>query len=200
MAFTLEDGTGIAGANALISVQFFRDYHTDRGEPNVDVGSIADEAVEDLIVKATDYVVARFGTTFKGRRATETQTLPFPREGICIDGVEIADDAVPAQIQAAIAVYALVARDVAALMPNPPLPFDTTDSSGETISGGGAVIETEEQVGPIRERVRLESVRSALTRSNLNALVDGWVIPQYPSADLLIEPFLSSRDNKVTRA
>ena len=31
MAFTLEDGSGVEGANAYIDVSFYRDHHTDRG-------------------------------------------------------------------------------------------------------------------------------------------------------------------------
>lgn len=199
MAFTLEDGTGVADANALISVAYWRAYHDDRGEPNVDVGSIADAVVEQLIIKATDFFVQRFGTHLKGQRATTTQTLPLPRENAIVDGVERDDDTVWTEIEQAIAIYALVARDVAALMPNPPLPFDHLDASGNTIAASGVVTSRFEQVDVIKESVRLESVREALSRSGLSAIVDGWVLPQYPSADLLIEPFLRSR-GKVIRA
>lgn len=199
MAFTLEDGTGVAGANALISVAFFRDYHTDRGVTGVDVSSLPDTSVQALIIRATDHFVQRFGTMLIGLRATTTQTLPFPRKYMCLDGEELADDEVPLLIEQAIAIYALVAKDVASLMPNPPLPFDTVDSSGETVSGGGAVVEREEKVGPISERVRLESVRDALTRSGFSSVVDAWVIPQYPAADMLVERFLSGT-NTILRA
>lgn len=200
MAFTVEDGTGVAGANAIITVQFFRDYHTDRGVAGVDEPTLGDSAVQALIVRATDHFVQRFGNLLKGCRATDTQTLPLPRSNIRIDGVCLPDDEIPLQIQNAIAIYSLVAKDVAALMPNPPLPFDTTDADGEVVSGGGAVVEREEKVGPIEERVRLESVRDALVRSGFSGVVDAWVIPQYPAADLLVEPFIGGGRGRVLRA
>jgi hypothetical protein len=68
MAFTLESGFGVAGANAYASVAFFRAHHTDRGVSGVDVGTLTDSVVEGLLVRATDYVEQRFGSRWIGVR------------------------------------------------------------------------------------------------------------------------------------
>lgn len=64
MAFVVEDGTGIASANAYITVQQFKDYHADRG--NTLTGGSGDQ--QKAIVKATDYIDKRFGRRFKGTK------------------------------------------------------------------------------------------------------------------------------------
>lgn len=67
MAFIVEDGEGVLGATSYTTVQFFRDYHTDRGVTGVDVGTIADAAVQALLIKATDYLNLRFGQRLRGQ-------------------------------------------------------------------------------------------------------------------------------------
>lgn len=196
MAFTVEDGTGIPGANSFTTVQAFRDHWADRG---TDVTALLDPDVEKLLVRATDYILQRWGCEFSGSRATETQTLPFPREGICLDGVEVADDAVPSDIQTATIIYALIAKDVAKLLPNPPIPFDRLDASGSIISGSGVVNRKREHVGPIEEETWFESQRDASTRTSGSSMLDSWVLPQYPEADLLIEKFLRGSSGSLIR-
>lgn len=86
MAFIVENGTGLPNANALISAAFYRDYHTTRGR-TID-GAVTDAQIQGWIVRATDYISKRFGTKFSGSRLLTTQALPFPREGVSIDGTE----------------------------------------------------------------------------------------------------------------
>ena len=190
MAFTLEDGTGVAGANALITVAFFREYHTDRGRAGVDVTTIPDATAQALIIRATDFIVKRWGESFKGCRLTDTQGLPFPREDIYIDGVEQPEDAVPLGIQQAAAEYALRANDVLQLAPDAPLAFAREDASGTEVAGSGVVVEKEERADVLSERTRYADPSRVSNRSSGSSLVDGWMIPAYPAADLLIEPFL----------
>lgn len=190
MAFTLEDGTGVTGANALISVAFFREYHTDRGRTGVDASTIPDATAQALIIRATDFLVKRWGEAFKGCRTVETQGLPFPREDMVIDNIDIASDSVPLGIQQAIAEYALRANDVLQLAPDAPVAYDREGADGSTISGSGAIVEKEERADVLSERTRYEgSVRSD-NRSSGSSLVEGWMIPAYPAADLLVEPYL----------
>lgn len=84
MAFIVENGTGLSNANALISAGFYREYHTSRGRA-ID-GAVTDAQIQGWIVRATDYISKRFGTRFSGSRVSTTQALPFPREGVVIDG------------------------------------------------------------------------------------------------------------------
>ena len=190
MAFLVEDGTGVAGANSFTTIQFFRDYFLDRGIAGTDIGTIPDASVQEILIRATDYIVKRFGTRFKGSRATSTQTLPFPRDGVLIDGDEEAEDAVPDKIQQATVEYALRANNMT-LAPDPPVPFDQTDASGNIISSGGVVQRKKEKVDVLEEDTTFSDVNSSYRRAGTR-LAEGWMIPAYPAADLLLEAFLKS--------
>lgn len=198
MAFTVEDGTGLANANAFISVAFYRTYHTERGRNVPASPTLADATIQTWIIRATDYLVKRFGLKFKGARTTMVQALPFPRTGITVDGVEVDDASLPITLQQATAEYALRASLVPELAPDPPLPFDTVDSEGNTVSGSGPVIAKDEKVGPIEEATTYAGPKDIPTSGKGSETVSGWVIPTYPAADLLIEPLISS-SGKVIR-
>lgn len=179
MAFTVEDGTGVEGANAFITVAFYKSYWTDRG---ISVKE-TDTQIQAAIVRATDYIEKRFGTQYKGERATLTQTLSFPRSDVVIDGITLPDDALPAQLLAATAEYARRARKYAELAPDKPVSFDRESVDGDTISGTGLVVEKEEQVGPLSERTVYVDPTTSTTSPSM---------PAYPGADLLMAPLLRS--------
>lgn len=65
MTFIVEDGSGKKGATSYVTVQDFRDYHTDRG---VDTSAILDGAVQSLLIAATDYIDTRWGSRLLGLR------------------------------------------------------------------------------------------------------------------------------------
>ena len=105
MAFTAEDGTGLADANALCDVTFADAYFEDR---RVSAWSGTDAVKEAALIKATDYIESRWGRLARnGGRFLGTlqfpavQALSFPRLGID------ADDAVPVGVCKAVAEYAL---------------------------------------------------------------------------------------------
>lgn len=62
MAIIIEDGTGVKGANSYVSVSFFNDYFDARGNNP----SLADSVVQQLCVKATQYIDTTWGRKFKG--------------------------------------------------------------------------------------------------------------------------------------
>ena len=105
MALIVEDGTGIANAESLCSVAFFRDYHAKRG---TDVTALEDATVEQLLRKATDYFVATYGAALNGVPIYVDQPLPFPHSNAT---------GVPLLIQQAIAELAFIAK-ATPLMPN----------------------------------------------------------------------------------
>jgi hypothetical protein len=74
MAFTVENGTGLADANSYITIAEFRAYWTDRG---VDYQSHTDAQVQGYCILATQYIDGRY--SFKGHPTTSTQALDFPR-------------------------------------------------------------------------------------------------------------------------
>ena len=186
MAFVVENGTGLANANAYITVAFYRAHHTDRGR---DVSAQTDEQVQGFIVRGTDYVERRFGSRYKGERTTLVQSLGLPRTGMTFDGVTYPPDAIPALFQMGIAEYALRAAKYADLSPDKPLPFEREGTDGTVISGGGAVIGSTEKVGPLEDTKQYAD--PTLGRTD-------WDMPSYPAADALIQPFLSGTSNGKT--
>ena len=110
MALIVEDGTGVENAESLASVAFADIYHANRG--NTVWADIADVLVkEQLLRKATDYAVAKYGSSLVGLPTLADQALPFPR---IINGVDVG---VPLPIQQAIVELALSAK-TSPLMPN----------------------------------------------------------------------------------
>lgn len=94
MTLTVEDGTGLAGADAFVSVADCESYFSLRGITNP-LGSGSDESKEQFIRRATSYVEQHYFGKWKGSQSTETQALAWPRTGVVVDGVELADDALP---------------------------------------------------------------------------------------------------------
>jgi len=78
MAFTPEDGTGVADANSYTTDTFADGYFADR---NNTTWSAADTASKQTaLIKATDYIELRFRDRWKGILAPEATTLSFPRQ------------------------------------------------------------------------------------------------------------------------
>jgi len=73
-----EDGTGLAGANAYVSVEFADEYFSARGnQPWVGLDNAAKEAA---IIKATDYLEAVYWEKWRGEKLKADQALAFPRK------------------------------------------------------------------------------------------------------------------------
>lgn len=74
MAFTAENGEGVSGANAAITVAFADDYHATRN--NTAWAGLSDAAKQGAIVTATDYIYREY--KFIGVKFKSTQGLHFP--------------------------------------------------------------------------------------------------------------------------
>lgn len=87
-----EDGSGLINANSYVTVAELTTFSTDRqlGLPDTD-----NDAMVALLLKAMDFLE---GLWYKGSPTSAIQTLKFPRAGIYVDGVEIPDGEVPAQL------------------------------------------------------------------------------------------------------
>lgn len=169
MAFTVEDGTGLADANAYAAVAFVDSYHSDRGNATWTGTSIVKE---QAIIRATDYVERRFGLDFIGNKEfPDVQALSFPRinlydrEGYAVEGV-------PTKLKQAIAEYALRALS-ADLLADPA----STDK----------ITTLREKIGPIETE----------TRYSENLV--GYDLPEYPAADALLAEYLASRGGSSYR-
>ena len=109
-------------ANAYIDTTFFKQYCTDRGYTY----TATDDAIKLAIVKATDYIDARW--KFKGQRKQSYQSTECPRARVFSPTTGHYIDDLPLRFQEACAEYALLAitQD---LMPNP-----TQDASGRVVT------------------------------------------------------------------
>jgi hypothetical protein len=69
MALVIEDGSGVASANANANEAFVLAYLTDRGRENENGWTAATSAVKQAaIIAATDYIEQKFGLQFKGSK------------------------------------------------------------------------------------------------------------------------------------
>lgn len=126
MAFTQEDGTGLAAANAYISVAELDAFFADRTDSLT--GSPTDEQKEDWIVDATDYIEQRWGGLFRGVRKSSAQALSFPRTGLYDDrGEQI--DGIPERFKHGVCRYVYELNQGNALLPNP-----STDGAGLVVN------------------------------------------------------------------
>lgn len=81
MALSVEDGTGIEGADSYVTLDEAKAYAAKRG---LDVPD--DAALEVLLVKATDYIESR---RFVGAKVNGQGFLSWPRTGVILDDEEI---------------------------------------------------------------------------------------------------------------
>lgn len=95
MAFTIEDGTGVADANAYVTETELGTYADDRAV------TLASGDAESAIVRATTYIDATYRTRFVGYKTNgRDQGLEWPRTGV-LDAqyFPIANDEIPIEIK-----------------------------------------------------------------------------------------------------
>jgi hypothetical protein len=164
MPFIVEDGTIVAGANALASVEFADDYFALR---NVTAWAELSIAVKQAsLVTATDYIQVRYGSRFLGTIADQEQSLSFPR--VYQRG---SDPVMPDALLKAACEYAIRAS-VSPLAPDPVLGAD-----------GRLPTRVVEEIGPIREEYAYSD--TSTTPLPFRA---------YPAADALIALLIRPRD------
>lgn len=211
MAFTLEDGSGVNGANAYVDVAFVDTYHTDRGNTRWDTDGVTPTTTaqkQTSIIKATDHIDTRFGRRFVGFRKTKEQSLEWPRlddfdlDGFLFSGV----DNIPRQLQKACAEYALRALVLGNLLPDPSLPFvDRATTGGSTTQSGGQATGEVKSKKIKADVVEIETAYATLSEATEEQReyrrtgtrdVPSSLIPAYPAADLLIAELLVSSGSR----
>jgi hypothetical protein len=90
---TIEDGTGVTGANSYVSAATIRTYASYHGVTLPAAGTGVDP-VEVLAIKATEYIDAR-RDEFQGEKISSTQARQFPRSDVWVDGFLVDDDELP---------------------------------------------------------------------------------------------------------
>jgi hypothetical protein len=135
MAFEVQSPTApTTTANAYIAVQTFKDYHDDRGN----VYTASDTEIEDAIVRATDYIDARW--TFAGYRNDLDQSTECPRSGVLDERTGYWVDEYPPELEEACAEYAMSAL-AGSLYPSPNV--DATGRAVKKTRNKAAVLEKE---------------------------------------------------------
>lgn len=193
MAFTIEDGSGVIGANGYITAAEFKTHHKDRGN---DLDAEADGDVQAWIIQASDYVDKRFGRRFRGYRSSGTQGLEWPRMDAYDDGNYQFPD-IPEQLKKAIAEYAVLVKDLGRnLAPVPGTEFGIVAPATGTVTTtpSGAISSKTEKVGPIEESTGYEQPNRPMTSTG-NPLTQR--IPEYPQADLWIEELIVGSSSRT---
>lgn len=171
MPFTVQNDDGdVAGANALVTVAAFKAYHSDRG---IDLSSYEDTQIEASIVKATDYMGARF--VWAGEAVSEDTC--WPRTNVFVGGIEVTG--IPAAVKRACEEYALISLLGTDLWKDP-----AADANGRIVQSESS------SVGPVSKAVTYATPGSR-PRGN----------PAYPIADkILVRAGLLPSANLVVRA
>lgn len=99
MPLIVENGTGLADAEAYISVADADAYFAARA--NTPWAALTTDAKEAALRSATDYLEAVYGGRWKGCRMTEAQALSWPRAGVVVDGVKLDPDTIPLPLKRA---------------------------------------------------------------------------------------------------
>lgn len=119
MALIVEDGTGLANAESYISVAYATSYHADRG--NSGWAAIASDTIrEQLLRKATEYMLQVYRMCWKGYRTSTTQSLDWPRNNVLRTDIATAysgtiyypDNEIPIEVKNACAELALKANSI----------------------------------------------------------------------------------------
>lgn len=84
MSLIVETGSGDATAESYCSVAAASTYHADRG--NAAWAALASDALrEQALRKATDYMLQKYRTSWKGVRQVFNQALDWPRLNVMVD-------------------------------------------------------------------------------------------------------------------
>ena len=185
MTITVEDGTGLTGADAYISVADADTYFSAIGDTTWSAAGTTEK--EQAIVQATRYMEKRFGNKWKGLIASSTQALGWPRDYVYDErGTEL-DDQVPGAIAKACAEYAKHALSNDLI---PPVVYPVSEGAPVLF---GRINRKVEKVGPVYEETYYSVSGSNTSRvGSGSVLVDADRVVQYPEADFLVGPFLRS--------
>ena len=159
MAFTVEDGTGLSGANSYASVVEADSYVTDYIRNSSTWTSLSSANKQKYLVEASQSVDLIFHSRWLGYRLDQNQGLAWPRvAGYDKDGYSVASDEVPANVKRATA-------EMAWRHLNDTGPSTTTgDSTGiiPDISSPGTIAETDVAAGSVRSKTRYLSGKSQI--------------------------------------
>lgn len=189
MAFTVEDGTGLADSNAYVDAAYCDIYHGDRGHTAWTDAGVNDTQKEQAIVRATDHIDRVYGWRFRGRRLTRDQALEWPRTGAeDNDGFSFDSNSIPLLLQKATAEFALRALVYGVLTPDgvPPTPRQKFEV-GETLPSHGSAM------GPVHSQRRKVGPIEVSTQQVSSESVRGETDPDMPAAEKYLQELIEGR-------
>lgn len=137
---TVEDGTGVAGANSYVTLVEFKSYFDNRNDNAYT--SYDDCEIEAGMINAFQYLESEYGTCFIGSKLTKSQGGHFPvSDGVRSDGFELDEDEIPQEVKDAQCELAKVAMDGTNLYPSDSVDVQT------------GIKKIKEKVGPIEEEI-----------------------------------------------
>lgn len=106
--FTVEDGTGVAGANSYLSIADADQYHFDIGTAATSWDDLTDAQKQQALRNATRYLDNQYGRRWKGSRTDRVNVLDWPRAFVIdTDGFTVESNVVPQGLKDACAEAAL---------------------------------------------------------------------------------------------
>lgn len=105
MAFTVEDGSGVAGANSYVSIADANAYFADRNDSTW--AGLQDEVKQKGILDATAYIEAKYRGSWVGSLYDTAQGLSWPRIGAYDPEGRDLDGGVPVDLIAVVCRLAL---------------------------------------------------------------------------------------------
>lgn len=120
MALVVEDGTGVAGADAYVTTAYVDAYDTGYvGSSGTPSWATANAAAKEKAVRiATEYLDARYGTVWRGNKLKNTQGLDWPRDGAEDDDGFSLDDMVPEDLKRACAILSIKSAGGESFLPD----------------------------------------------------------------------------------
>lgn len=113
ITITVEDGSGVADANAYVDVAAARAYAAQRGVTL----PTEDDAVAAWIISATDYLES-LRCKYQGRKTDCAQSLEWPRTGVVICCEDFPSNQIPKQLKSAQCAAVIAQSQGLVLMPN----------------------------------------------------------------------------------
>jgi len=162
VAFTVEDGTLVAGANALASVADVDSYWSDRGG-NTAWSVLSTAQKQAAIIKGTAYVGDESRYLYRG---TKRGRMVWPRTGAVERfGQPIADTTIPWQIKDAVAVLAARSGASEALLPD-------IKEGIESVGAGSARVQFRTDKEAKTKIWEVEALLGALLKGGINGIYD----------------------------
>lgn len=93
----IEDGSNVANANSYVDLAFAREFAESRGlELPTD-----DNELSVQILRSMDFIES-YRSQYQGSKTNCDQALQFPREDLCIDDCEVANNVIPLILKQAV--------------------------------------------------------------------------------------------------